>query len=141
MIAAGFANFLSSLAWSTNDVVFTFGQALDLLPPVLFLHVFLAFPSGRLRGRFERWLVVTAYVTAIGLELVRMTFGLFGPLNLLEINENADAALVATRVQLTLISAYCLTVWASWSPGGCAMAGSCAGRSRFSPTHSGSRSS
>ena len=109
MIAAGFANFLSSLAWSTNDVVFTFGQSLDLLPPVLFLHVFLAFPSGRLRGRFERWLVVTAYVTAIGLELVRMTFGLFGPLNLLEINENADAALVATRVQLTLISAYCLT--------------------------------
>ena len=54
--------------------------------------------------------MVSAYIiTAIGLELVRMTFGLFGPLNLLEINENADAALVATRVQLTLISAYCLT--------------------------------
>ncbi len=109
MIAAGFANFLSSLAWSTNDVVFTFGQSLDLLPPVIFLHVFLAFPSGRLRTRFERWLVLTAYVTAIGLELVRMTFGYFGPLNLLEITENADAALVATRMQLTLISAYCLT--------------------------------
>ena len=92
MIAAGFANFLSSLAWSTSDVVFTFGQALDLLPPVLFLHVFLAFPSGRLRGRFEHWLVVSAYITAIRLELVRMTFGYFGPLNLLEINENADAA-------------------------------------------------
>jgi signal transduction histidine kinase len=109
MIAAGFVNFLSSLSWATNDLVFTFGQALDLLPPVLFLHVFLAFPSGRLHGRLERGLVVAAYVTAIGLELVRMTFGFFGPHNLLEITENPDAALAATRVQLTLVSAYCLT--------------------------------
>jgi signal transduction histidine kinase len=109
MIAAGFANFLSSLAWATNDFVFTFGQALDLLPPVLFLHVFLAFPSGRLQGRLERVLVVTAYVTAIGLELVRMTFGYyFGPHNLLEITENAQAAQAAVRVQLALVSAYCL---------------------------------
>jgi signal transduction histidine kinase len=108
MIAAGFANFLSSLSWATNDLVFTFGQALDLLPPVLFLHVFLAFPSGRLQGRFERALVLTAYVTAIGLELVRMTFGYFGPHNLLEITENAQAAQAATRIQLALVSAYCL---------------------------------
>ncbi len=109
MIAAGFANFLASLSWATNDVVFTLGQALDLLPPVLFLHVFLAFPDGRLHGRFERGLVLAAYVTAIGLELLRMTFGFFGPHNLLEITENADAAQAAARVQLTLISAYCLT--------------------------------
>jgi signal transduction histidine kinase len=109
MIAAGFANFLSGLSWATNDVVFTFGQALDLLPPVLFLHVFLAFPDGRLHGRFERTLVLAAYVTAIGLELLRMTFGFFGPHNLLEITENSDAAQAAARVQLTLVSACCLT--------------------------------
>ncbi|MGH3044361.1 MAG: histidine kinase [Gaiellaceae bacterium] len=108
MIAAGFANFLASLSWATNDLVFTFGQSLDLLPPVLFLHVFLAFPSGHLHGRFEQGLVVAAYVTAISLELVRMAFGDFGPHNLLEISPNADAALAATRVQLTLVSAYCL---------------------------------
>ena len=108
MIAAGFANFLASLSWATNDLVFTFGQTLDLLPPVLFLHVFLAFPSGHLHGRFERVLVVAAYVTAISLELVRMTFGYFGPHNLLEISPNLDAAVAATRVQLTLVSAYCL---------------------------------
>jgi len=108
MIAAGFANFLASLAWAANDVVFTFGQALDLLPPVLFLHVFLAFPTGRLQGRFECALVLTAYVTAIGGELVRMTFGYFGPQNLLEITENLQAAQAATRVQLGLVSAYCL---------------------------------
>jgi signal transduction histidine kinase len=108
MIAAGFANFLASLSWGTNEFFFTVGQAVDLLPPVLFLHVFLAFPSGRLEGRFERGLVVAAYVTAISLELVRMSFGGFGPHNLLEIAPNPDAALAALRVQLTLISAYCL---------------------------------
>jgi signal transduction histidine kinase len=108
MIAAGFANFLSSLSWSTNDVVFTMGQALDLLPPVLFLHVFLAFPSGRLEGRLERGLVAAAYVTAISLELVRMSFGGFGPHNLLEITSNPDAGEAVLRLQLTLVSAYCL---------------------------------
>lgn len=109
MVAAGFANFLSSLSWATNDLVFTLGQTLDLLPPVIFLHVFLAFPSGHLHGRFEQGLVAAAYATAISLELVRMSFGDFGPHNLLEIAPNADAELAATRVQLTLVSAYCLT--------------------------------
>ena len=57
MIAAGFTSFLTDLSWTTTDVPFTIGQALDLLPPVLFLHVFLAYPSGRLPGRLERALV------------------------------------------------------------------------------------
>ena len=108
MVAAGFANFLASLSWSTNDVVFTVGQALDLLPPVLFLHVFLAFPSGRLEEGFERGLVAAAYGTAISLELVRMGFGGFGPHNLLEIAPNPDAGQAVLRLQLTLVSAYCL---------------------------------
>ena len=67
-----------------SDVPFTIGQALDLLPTVLFLHVFLAYPSGRLRTRFERALVVTAYATAIGFQVVRMSLGGFGPHNLFE---------------------------------------------------------
>ena len=31
MIAAGFANFLSSLSWTTHDVTYTIGQALDFV--------------------------------------------------------------------------------------------------------------
>jgi hypothetical protein len=46
LIIAGFVNFLSTLVWSSRDVLRTLGQALDLVPPVLFLHVFLAFPDG-----------------------------------------------------------------------------------------------
>ena len=108
MVAAGFANFISTLSWTTNDVTFTLGQALDLLPPVLFLHVFLAFPSGHLNGPFERGLVAGAYVAAVVLEVTRMTFGFFGPHNLLEITANEDAALLSLRVALLTISAFML---------------------------------
>ena len=81
LIVAGFVNFLSTLVWSSRDVLHTLGQVLDLVPPVLFLHVFLAFPDGRLKGRFVRSFVATAYVVAIALELVRMSAGDFGPHN------------------------------------------------------------
>jgi signal transduction histidine kinase len=108
MIAAGFGNFLATLSWADSSLPFTLGQSLDLVPPVLFLHLFVAFPSGRLQGAFERNLVVTGYALAISLEVVRMTLGGFGPYNLLELAPNPDAALGVLRVQLTLVSAYCL---------------------------------
>jgi signal transduction histidine kinase len=108
MVAAGFVNFLSTLSWTTNDLTFTLGQALDLLPPVLFMHVFLAFPSGYLRDRFERALVTAAYIAAVVLQLSRMAFGSFGPHNLLEISANEDAALLTLRVSLLTMSAFCL---------------------------------
>jgi signal transduction histidine kinase len=109
MVAAGFANFLSTLSWTTNELTYTLGQALDLLPPVLLMHAFLAFPSGRLGGSFERALVTSAYIAAVVLEVTRMTFGFFGPNNLLEITANEDAALLALRVALLTMSAFCLT--------------------------------
>ena len=108
MIAAGFVSFLTDLSWTSSDVPFTIGQALDLLPPVLFLHVFLAYPSGRLRTRFERALVVTAYATAIGFQVVRMSLGGFGPHNLFEIASTPGAASAVLHVQLVAVSACCL---------------------------------
>jgi signal transduction histidine kinase len=108
MVAAGFANFISTLSWTTSDVTFTLGQALDLLPPVLFLHVFLAFPTGRLRDPFERALVASAYIAAVVLQVTRMTFGGFGGDNLLEITHNEEAALHTLRVSLLTMSAFCL---------------------------------
>ena len=109
MVAAGFANFISTLSWTTNDLTFTLGQALDLVPPVLFMHVFLAFPSGRLHGPLERGFVAGAYVAAVVLQVTRMPFGQFGPHNLLEVSANEDAALVSLRVALLTMSAFCLT--------------------------------
>jgi signal transduction histidine kinase len=108
MVAAGFANFVSTLTWTTNGLTFTVGQTLDLLPPVLFLHVFLAFPLGRLRGPWERNLVAGAYLAAIGLQTIRMTFGGFGPHNLLEVRADQDAALLSLRVTLLTVSGFLL---------------------------------
>jgi signal transduction histidine kinase len=108
MVAAGFANFISTLSWTTNDLTFTLGQALDLLPPVLLMHVFLAFPTGHLRGTLERALVVGAYIAAVLLQLVRMLFIGFGPHNLLEVWANEEAALLSLRVALLTMSAFCL---------------------------------
>jgi signal transduction histidine kinase len=108
MIAAGFVNFLVTLSWTTTDVTFTLGQALDLVPPVLFLHVFVAYPTGRLEGTFERWVVGVAYTAAVALQLVRMGSGGFGPDNLLEVGSNPAAGLAAVRVQLLVVSACCL---------------------------------
>jgi hypothetical protein len=85
MIAAGFANCLTTLSWANASVPQTFGQAIDLVAPVLFVHVFLAYPSGRLHSRVERMIVVLGYAAAIGLEVVRMTLGEFGSKNLLEL--------------------------------------------------------
>jgi signal transduction histidine kinase len=110
MVAAGFANFISTLSWTTNDLTYTLGQALDLVPPVLFMHVFLAFPSGHLRGPLERGLVAGAYFAAVALQLVRMPFGVFfTPDNLFEVSPNEDAALLTLRVALLTVSAFCLT--------------------------------
>jgi signal transduction histidine kinase len=108
MVAAGFATFLSSLGWANAALPHTIGQAFDLIPAVLFLHVFLAFPSGRLEHRFERALVAAGYVTAFGLELVGMALGGFGPDNLLEVVVAPKAAATLLDVQLYAISAFCL---------------------------------
>jgi signal transduction histidine kinase len=108
MVAAGFAIFLSSLGWGNAPLLRTIGQAFDLLPSVLFLHVFLAFPSGRLEHRAERALVGAGYVAAFGLELVGMLLGGYGPDNLLEVVAQPGAAMTLLDVQLYAISACCL---------------------------------
>jgi signal transduction histidine kinase len=108
MILAGFLMFVTTLSWSTNDVAFTVGQALDVVVPVLFLHVFLAFPDGRLHSRFERALVGVGYATALALGLVRMALGGFGPHNLLEVTASDGAGVVVRHAQLLTVSAISL---------------------------------
>jgi signal transduction histidine kinase len=108
MVAAGFGIFLSNLAWANDALPFTIGQALDLLPAVLFLHVFLAFPTGRLQSWFERGLVAAGYLTALGLQLVGMMLGGFGPDNLLRLTAEPGAAETLLRFQLVVISALAL---------------------------------
>lgn len=108
MIVAGFGTFLAFLGWSNVDVLHTIGQTLNFLPPILFLHVFLAFPSGRLERPFERAVVGAAYLTGIGLGIVRMLLGGFGPNGVFELTTQPGAADVLERVQLVASSACAL---------------------------------
>ncbi|MEA2329901.1 MAG: hypothetical protein QOH58_39 [Thermoleophilaceae bacterium] len=108
MVAAGFVAFAGTLAWANTALPFTIGQAFDLLPAVLFLHVFLAFPSGRLESRAERALVGAGYFTAVGLELAGMALGGFGPDNLLAVADEPGAAESLLRGQLVALSVFSL---------------------------------
>jgi signal transduction histidine kinase len=108
MIAGGFASGLSALQLTHVDSLFTIGAAFDLLPAAFFLHVILAFPNGHLRSRFERLLVVGAYGSAIGLQLVKMLLGAFGPRDLLELWPSPGASAYVQHVQLFSLSAICL---------------------------------
>ncbi len=108
MIAAGFGTFLAMLGWSNVDVLHTIGQTLNFLPPILFLHVFLAFPSGRLERPVERAIVGTAYVVGIGLGFVRMLLGGFGPNSVFELTNEPGVADALERVQLVTSSACAL---------------------------------
>ncbi|HEX3329067.1 MAG TPA: hypothetical protein VHS27_04035 [Gaiellales bacterium] len=108
MVCTGVVCFLVTLSWTTSDVPFTIGQMLDKLPTALFLHAFLTFPTGRLKGRFEQGVVATAYAAAILLEPVRMVVGDYGPHNLFGLVSAPAAFNVVRDVQLLMLSGCCL---------------------------------
>jgi signal transduction histidine kinase len=98
MVAAGFGPLLSRLWGLDASVPHTIGEVCRLLPVMLFLHVFLAYPSGRLEGRFERSLVAVGYPTVIGLPLVAMMLGPSGHASVIEVIERPGAAGVVVGI-------------------------------------------
>jgi len=108
MIAGGFAIGLSTLQFEHQAHLYTAGAVFDILPAAIFLHVFLAFPDGRLRSRFERVIVAGAYFSALALQLVKMGLGTNGPDNLLVISMHPGAAGVVEKVELLSMSAFCV---------------------------------
>jgi signal transduction histidine kinase len=62
MMAVGFAYMLQLLGWIPTDLTYTVGVfLLQELWLVVLAHLFLAFPTGRLESRLDRWLVGGAY--------------------------------------------------------------------------------
>jgi signal transduction histidine kinase len=104
LIAVGFGAGLSNLSWSPNPLAFTVGQACDLLVVALFLHVFLAFPTGRLTSRTTRLLVGAAYAVSIGMQVTVMLLGAFGPDNLLAVVDAPNAANIIHAVELLTLA-------------------------------------
>ena len=108
MVSAGGVWFLSSLSSANVAVPFTLGIAFDLVPAVVFLHVFLAFPSGRLEHWSERALLLVGYVTALAVQLAAMTLDGFGPDNLLVVASEPGTSHIVQQAQLVVLSAMCL---------------------------------
>ena len=118
MILAGFATQLSILQWSDQPFLNTIGQLCDLLVAALWLHVFLAYPSGRLAGRPEQVVVIIGYVAAVGLQVVILLLGGFNDRHLLTVVSKPTAAEAVQNVQLLTLTALALIgvvlLWRRW---------------------------
>jgi signal transduction histidine kinase len=105
LIAAGLVPALSRLAEADSAALQALGEGLLLLPAVLFLHVFLAYPTGRLVRPFERLVVVSGYAVVLGLDLLRLLFHVTGRDEAVVLQlQRAAVALVALGAVGALIS-------------------------------------
>lgn len=107
MLATGFVMAVTSLQWVEQPVLFSVGHLLDMLPAAMFLHLFLAFPTGRLTRQPEQGLVVTGYAAAVGLQVVKIILG-SAPANLLAFATLPNAANLVEGLQLCLLAALML---------------------------------
>jgi signal transduction histidine kinase len=118
MILAGFVTQLSILQWSSQPLLNTVGQLCDLLVAAVWLHLFLAYPSGRLAGRAERIVVIIGYLAAVGLQIVILMLGGFNDLHLLTAFKRQTAAEAIQNVQLLTLSAVAIVgvalLWWRW---------------------------
>ena len=104
MVITGFLTAINFLVWSSDPALFSIGNAMQFLPPALYLHLFLAFPSGEVRSKRDRWLVGAAYA-AISLTVLRMIFGEGDSRNLLAWVDEPDVVAVLRTLQRVTVSA------------------------------------
>jgi len=103
MITAGFVTLLSSISAANSNLVATVGMAFDLVPFAVFMHVFLAFPTGGLRSRGERLLVGATYAFAF-LNVIGLMLGGFDPGNAFVVIDAPELAADLLKIQLTAVS-------------------------------------
>ncbi len=75
MVATGFAWFAAQLVNASPPWLNTIGLAIQSVWIIGLVYLLLAFPSGRLTGRLDRWLVGVAAVAGFGLQVVAMLYG------------------------------------------------------------------
>jgi signal transduction histidine kinase len=107
MVVAGFSPFFSRLSDADAEVLHAVGEALVLLPLVLFLHVFLAYPSGRLERGPERAIVGTGYAAIIVFDLARALLEVAGR------ESGANAAMNLQRAVIVVVALGAFVVLAS----------------------------
>ena len=108
MVLTGAGALAGALSWAgTGGVLHTIGQAVDVLPLVLFVQVFLTYPSGRLHGRAERLIVVTGWVAALAGQLAAMLLGGLRP-HRLTVLDRPGLATAIYDTELVVVSAVAL---------------------------------
>jgi signal transduction histidine kinase len=74
MVFVGFAWFATFLADADSSLVFTVGKAVESVYLLGFVYLVLSFPTGRLRGRLDRWLIGAAVAIVTVVELAWLLF-------------------------------------------------------------------
>ena len=75
MVLTGFAWFAAQLIEASPPWLNTLGLAVQSVWIVGLVYLLLSFPSGRLHGRLDRWLLWRRRVAAVGLQLLAMLYG------------------------------------------------------------------
>ena len=75
MAAFGLASMVSVLSISDSPALYLISALVDPLAAAVFVHLLLAFPTGRLDGRASRFVVAAFYVTTLGTRIVALLFG------------------------------------------------------------------
>ena len=107
MVTVGFCFYVWTLQLATAALPFTIGVLVDYLVVALFLHIYLSYPTGRLREQPERGLVLTGYGTCLGLQIVKVLLG-GEPSTLLTLVEQPVIAASILTLQIWSIVALCL---------------------------------
>lgn len=117
MAFTGFAWFIAQLVDATPPWLNTIGLAVQSVWIIGLIYLLLSFPSGRLRGRLDRWLVAVGVSAAFGLQLVAMLYGNKAGLrcpgcsnNLLQVVHDNHKALAWRGLQFLMGAALSATV-------------------------------
>ena len=107
MVLTGLGSLVGALSWADAGLLHTIGQAADLVPLILMVHVFLTFPTGRLQGRIEKLLIYTGYAAAVGAHLTAMLLGALQP-HVMMLVERPELATIIYKTELLVVSAVAL---------------------------------
>jgi signal transduction histidine kinase len=116
MVLVGFAWMLPALANRAEPLLFTAGLMLESLWAGVLAHLVLTFPSGRLRDRLDRALVIKAYVAVTVLQVPPYLFSRgcdACPRHLLLVRE--DAATADWLLAFQLLAGLAVVLAMAWS--------------------------
>ncbi|HYP44272.1 MAG TPA: histidine kinase [Propionibacteriaceae bacterium] len=103
MLLLGFTMALTPLQWSARPVLHSVGHIFDMVPAAMFLHIFLAFPTGRLVRRPERVLVAFCYAVTLVLQVAKIVLGA-DPSSVFAVTDQPAVGNVVEQVQLSLVA-------------------------------------